>query len=79
MSKFKELPKDVIVLIALSMDIPEILSLCITSKKFNINVCKNKIFWISKLNKDFNNIYQRTKQYNINPKTFYFFLKNYMF
>ena len=51
--KFSEIPKDVIVHIALMLDLPEVISLCLTSKKFNINVCKNNSFWISRLKQDF--------------------------
>ena len=51
--KFSKLPKDAIVYIALTLGLPEILSLCLTSKKFNTTVCKNKDVWITRLRQDF--------------------------
>ena len=47
------LPNDMVVYIALSMDIPEVLSLCQTSKRINQIVCDNNNFWISKLKRDY--------------------------
>ncbi|GAG28018.1 unnamed protein product, partial [marine sediment metagenome] len=47
------LPKDLIIYYALMMDLPEILSLCLSSKKFNNIVCKNKTFWMNKLIHDY--------------------------
>jgi len=52
-ARFEKLSKDVIVKIALTLDLPEILSLCMVSKKFNLHVCENRYFWISRLKQDF--------------------------
>ena len=61
-----ELPKDIIIYLALNMDILDVLSICKASKKFNQNICNNKNYWISKLKKDFdiqwNQIYDDPKK-----------------
>ena len=46
--RYVNAPKDVIILIALELDTPEILKLCRTSKKFNNALCKNDFFWLRK-------------------------------
>jgi hypothetical protein len=51
--KLSDLPKDVLVKMALSLDLPEILYLCQTSKQFNRNVCENNNFWMNKYMQDF--------------------------
>ena len=66
-----DLPRDIIVYMALTMDIPEILSLCETSQKFNNIVCENKNFWISKLYKDYQIEYTDIKSVLSDPKTLY--------
>lgn len=48
-----DFPKDVIVYLALTLDLPEILSLCRTNSKFNNIVCENQSFWRNKLKKDY--------------------------
>lgn len=53
MSEFDKLSADVIVYMALNMDLPEILSLCSTSTRFNKVVCLNKIFWVNRLKRDY--------------------------
>ena len=47
------LPRDVIITIALTMDLPEILSWCNTSKRFNDILCLNNTFWYNKLKHDY--------------------------
>ena len=73
MSKFENLPKEVIMYMALAMDLPEVLSLCGTSKKFNINICENPHFWIRRLKQDFNIRYLDIKDETSDPKTYYQF------
>ncbi len=52
-NRFKNVPKDILIYMALSYDLPEILSLCRTSKRFNNTICLNQLFWMNKLMKDF--------------------------
>ena len=75
MSRFENLPKDVIFYLALTLDLPEILSLCSTSKKFNISVCENRAFWIRRLKLDYGINYMSIKP--VDPKTYYKFYKDY--
>jgi hypothetical protein len=49
----ERLSKDIIVKLALGMDLPEILSLCMTSKRFNRFVCENNRFWVSMIKRDY--------------------------
>lgn len=56
---------------ALTMDLPEILSLCKVSKRFNNIVCENKNFWISKLLKDYKIEYNDIKSIFLDPKELY--------
>ena len=48
------LPKDIIIKLALELDLPSILNYCRSSKKFNNMVCNNYTFWMNKHLKDFN-------------------------
>ncbi len=50
----ERLPNDMVIYLALTMDLPEVISLCKLSQKFNRLVCNNNIFWQSKLRKDYN-------------------------
>lgn len=50
----EQLPGDVVFSIALMMDLPEILSLCKTSKRFNRIICENRNFWLRRLQRDYN-------------------------
>ncbi len=45
--------KDIIVKIALTLDFPDILSLCRINKRYNRFICDNDDFWISKLRQDY--------------------------
>lgn len=56
----ENLPKDVIIQLALEFDLPSILSLCQTSTKLNMLICENNTFWINKLRKDFDILKYRT-------------------
>ena len=52
-SYFERLPKDLILKLALELDLPSVLSYCRSSKKFNNLICDNYIFWINRHLKDF--------------------------
>ena len=73
-----QLSKDEIFSLALYLDLPEILSLCRTAKKFNRYVCQNKHFWIRRLKQDFGFSYlDISPDKTGNPKEYYeFFHKN---
>jgi hypothetical protein len=58
----KEIPKDILIQLALELDILSLLNFCKSSKRFNTITCQNNLFWFNKLNKDFN--YSDTKIYN---------------
>lgn len=47
-------PRDMIIQLALEYDLSTIMNFCRTSKRMNTIICDNNIFWINKLNKDFN-------------------------
>ncbi len=49
----EDLPVDILMLIALDMETPEILQLCRTSTKLNQSICNNPNFWRNKIIKDF--------------------------
>ena len=49
----EKLPKDVLILLALDLNLPGIVSLCQTDKIINRDVCENPIFWRNKIMKDF--------------------------
>jgi len=49
----EKLPRDVLIYMALSMDIYEIFSLCKASKKIDEKLCQKSSFWMQKLKKDY--------------------------
>lgn len=49
----EDLNKDVLLLLAMQMDLPTLNNFCRTSKRINEKVCNNDIFWRNKLEKDF--------------------------
>ena len=64
----KDLPKDILVLLALDLDVESVLNLCLSSKKINRKVCENRDFWRSRLKKDFPMINLKSGQ---DPKQIY--------
>ena len=48
-----KLPKDVIVLLALDLTLPDIISLCQTKKRIDQIICQNPNFWRQKIQRDF--------------------------
>ena len=55
------LPKDLVIQLALELDLPSILNYCRSSKKFNHMICDNYTFWMNKHIRDFNWIYTGEK------------------
>ena len=51
---WNRLDKNLIVQIALELNLPSILSLCRTNKRFNSVVCESDNFWYRKLFKEYN-------------------------
>ena len=60
--QLSKLPKDLIIYMVLefNMDMNDIVSLCSSSKKLNKTLCESKSFWVSKLKKDYNIMYDST-------------------
>ena len=69
--------KDIAVKIALMLDLPEVLSLCRTNKKFNEYVCNNKIFWNNRLVQDFGKYGHNVKNMEISSKNYYQIVKKF--
>lgn len=72
----EQLPKDLIIKLALELDLSELLSLCSSSKKINSTVCQNEIFWMNKLIKDFN-IFKLPKNEIISARQRDYIIKNF--
>lgn len=68
-SELNNLPKDVLVMMALDLDLAEVISLCRSSSKLNSSLCKNKNFWIRKLQYDFEISYDPSN--TMIPKDYY--------
>lgn len=51
--ELNDLPLEVLLHIALQMDLPELLNFCKSSKEINDKTCRNNLFWIKKLKRDF--------------------------
>jgi len=63
--------RDFWVLLAMEMDLPEIINTCLTSKKIDLYICKNDFFWLHKVKKDFGLSISKSK-----AKIYYFELYN---
>ena len=60
------LDRNLIVLIALELDLPEISSLGQLNKRFNSTICESDIFWFKKIKKDHDfepKNYKKAKKY----------------
>ena len=64
------LTRDVAIQIALELDVPDILRLCLVNKKFNAFICNNNYFWLNKIKKDFPNT-QDLQKYGESYKQIY--------
>ena len=51
-SNISNLPKDLLFLLALDMNLPDILRFCSSSSRINKTVCNNPTFWQQKLQRD---------------------------
>ncbi len=69
--RFEKVSKNVILYIALMLNLPGILNFCRSSSKFNNVICKNPSFWVSKLAKDFGINYINIKNEYPEPKIYY--------
>ena len=69
----EKLPKDILIEIALDLDLKSIFGYCLSSKYINEKVCENKIFWINKLYKDFNIDHRESK---LSAKKYYLEINN---
>ena len=65
-NRFTKVPNDILIYMALSYDLPEILSLCRSSQRFNNIICLNQLFWMKKIANDFP-IFRSTKMYQNIP------------
>lgn len=62
--------RDALILIALELELPDLLHFCQTQNKINLSVCENDLFWSAKLVRDFN--YKESKRVTpIGPKREY--------
>ena len=72
-TNIQQLPKDVILMMALDFDADMITSLCATSQHFNNFICKNPQFWKRKFSKEYPNLdISNVKEYT----KLYSYLKN---
>ena len=69
----EKLPKDILIEIALDLDLQDVFGYCLSSKYINEIVCENKIFWINKLYKDFNIDHRESK---LSAKKYYLEINN---
>lgn len=70
MNKFDELPPDMLMYLALTMDLPELLNMCNASKRFNSYTCSSGNFWERKLLNDYN-VPKNKIPTTLSPKAFY--------
>ena len=56
------LPKDMLYLLALDLDMATLAAYCRSNKRFNNIACDNEVFWINKLKKDFQIEYNRNRE-----------------
>ena len=66
-----KLEKDQLFLLALELDLPELLSFCSSSKRINDLICKRNDIWYYKLNKEFSDLKYIGKE----PRSYYIKLK----
>lgn len=52
-----KIDKDILMEIALGLDMPELLKLCLTSKRINGLICNNKLFWLNKVKRNYPKTY----------------------
>ena len=60
LSDILRLPNDLIINIALELDLPDLIKWCSINKKFNNITCNNDTFWMNRYHKDFGQIKKPT-------------------
>ena len=67
------LPDDVIMYMALVMEIPDVLELCNSNSRFNKIICNNQVYWMNKLLNDFPEDFNADNitEYGPDYKTYY--------
>lgn len=68
MNNFGLLPTDILLELAVDLDLPNILTWCSLNQRFNNLICKNDIFWMDKFIHDYGN---NNKPDNMSWKEFY--------
>ena len=53
MTNLLDVPKDVLIMMMVDLDLPEVSKLCISNKKFNTILCENPIFWRQRIEKEY--------------------------
>jgi hypothetical protein len=48
------IPVDILINIAIFLDLPDVLKLCLSSPNINKNLCSNNLFWVKRLQVDYN-------------------------
>ena len=71
MSNFDLLPKDILIELAIELDLPDIIKWCSLSKKFDSLTCKNDVFWRRKFIHDYGGY---SKKSDLTWKGFYKFV-----
>lgn len=66
----EQLDPNLIMQMALDLDLPSIVQLCRTSQKFNDTICKSPTFWMNKLRKDYPKFADKFPK-NVNYKKVY--------
>ena len=62
-----KLEKDQLFLLALELDLPDLISFCSSSKRINMLICKRNDIWYYKLNKEFSDLKYTGKE----PRPYY--------
>ncbi len=65
------LSPDILLYMALNMDVPEVLSLCETSTRYNNLICNNQTFWMNKIMVDMPHLAPNIKTYGPDYKLSY--------
>lgn len=63
MNRLEKLPSDVLIYMALELDMVEILNLCKVSDNIDFIICNNERFWMNKVIRDYPKIFSSNKQF----------------
>lgn len=77
-NQFDRLPRDVIIYMALTMELPELYKYCRLSTRFNQAVCNNPQFWENRLESTYGitkDMIRYSPRYGSNPKEYYEILR----